>query len=154
MCDDQISPSLRADSTPALSLAFSPMNVSPPQMNDPPTYKLYKRRFVGLVGMVRHSPHGIGNDPVNGRRSDFRRNPLPTSGVHLIEHPEPRRWPGLALVRSNCKPKYARCLRTIPRRKVFSTKAIPQPHGSLTLVWIASIGWGTSWLARTSLRLP
>ena len=36
------------------SHAYSPKGILPSQSNDIHEYKLYKRRFVGLLGMVRH----------------------------------------------------------------------------------------------------
>jgi hypothetical protein len=39
------------------------MDTSLFQANDAHVYKLYKRRFVGLVGMVRHSPRNIALRP-------------------------------------------------------------------------------------------
>lgn len=45
-----------ADSMPTPSPAPAPSPTNPPsQANDAHEYKLYKRRFVGLVGMVRYS---------------------------------------------------------------------------------------------------
>ena len=44
----------------------SSINLPLSQANDAREYKLYKRRFVGLVGMVRHSEQYL-REPVDGR---------------------------------------------------------------------------------------
>ena len=55
MDGDRIDSTARADSTSALFPIPSSMTAPAPQENDPSVYKLYKWRFVGLFGMVRHS---------------------------------------------------------------------------------------------------
>ena len=85
------------------------MDVPLAQVNDTNVYKLYKRRFAGLFGIVCHVfLRDAIPQPVNGRFT-----------IGPVEHPEPRQCHGLALVRSNCKLEYAHPSSYTPSRKVF-----------------------------------
>ena len=86
----------------------------PPQVNDVCTYKLYKRRFAGLLGIVCHLLRNTAQRFVDR----LAKPSSPVSSADLLEHPELRQCHGIPLVRSNRKFEYTHSSLHTPKRKV------------------------------------
>jgi len=93
----------------------SSKDVPPTQVNDVCIYKLYRRRFAGLLGIVCHFLRNTAQRFVDG----LAKPSPPMSSAGLLEHPELRQCHGIPLVRSNCKFEYAHSSSHTPNRKVF-----------------------------------